>query len=209
MRKIVGKLPKDLLQMFVEPAVSNLCVKATYTSLFMLPSIGLNLNDRLFGRFFENAFIDDLGIEHDYKYPIFCLFKVDRFDTNWKILEGNLKGKENYLHDYVCGMKDDSNLIMFVFECSAKFRSDYIKYLGGQYSQFSDFYKKFFTRTLYTNRNLSIENPAWSVIIKSDSFRRKLEELVGEKVERLGEYWPKYKSEREIYRYNIQIEQKC
>ena len=207
MKRLIDKLPKDMLQMFEEPKISRLCGKATYTSLFLLPAVGLNLNDRLFARFFENAFIDDFGMKHDYKYPVFCLFRVERFDTSWRILEGTMKGKENYLFDYTLGMYEDAHLVMFVFECAAKFRSDYTKYLNGDYSQFSEFYKKFFTKTLYANKTLTIENPAWSVITKSDAFRKKLEELVGQKIDKQAEYWPKYESEREVYRFNKQIEE--
>ena len=190
----------DLTQAYVEPEVSKLCNKATYSTLFLLPSLGISLSDRYLARYFLNAFIDDLAIKHDFQNPLFLLFQTSKFDENWKMYEKFLRNKENFVYEYNCGMKDEKFLVMFVFEFPSLFKEDYVHFLNGKYSSFSDFYCKFIQKIIPLGGD-QVENPAWGAIRKTDTLKAKIEDIIGQSISKYREYWPQYKPEREIYRY--------
>jgi hypothetical protein len=64
---------------------------------------------------------------------------------------------------------------MMVFRIPSKYVSDYISFLDGKYSKFSDDYKKLFPQFTYNEKAMPIESTIWRVIHKSDALRKELE----------------------------------
>jgi hypothetical protein len=182
--------------------------KRTKTSHFMMPSI-FPSNSILGTEYFVNAFVDDGGYEHRLDRVIFVLFKTDARDPKWQMLNQRLRAKTEYILEYFCGLQDGKHLIMMVFRIPEKFINDYINFLDGKYSKFSEEYKKLFPRHAYNERNQPIESTIWRVIHKSEDLKKELEKFFtvdtkGTHQTKFGpddELWgipePKY----EVYRY--------
>jgi hypothetical protein len=140
----------------------------------MMPSIFPN-NSLMGTEYFVNAFIDDGGFPHTMDRVIFVLFKTDIKNQKWQMLSQRLRGKTEYLLEYFCGIQDNRHLIMMVFKIPDKYTNDYINFLDGKYSKFSDAYKKLFPQFTYNDKAMPIESTIWRVIHKSDVLKKELE----------------------------------
>jgi hypothetical protein len=91
------------------------------------------------------------------------------------MLTQRLRTKGEYILEYFCGIQDGKHLIMMVFRIPDKYINDYINFLDGKYSKFSDDYKKLFPQHTYNERAQPIESTIWRVIHKSESLKKELE----------------------------------
>lgn len=148
--------------------------KRTKTSHFMMPSVFPNYS--LTGtEYFVNAFVDDAGFKHCLDRVLFVLFKTDPKAPKWITVAQRLRVKSEYLLEYFCGIQDNKHLIMMVFRIPDKYSTDYINFLDGKYSKFSEDYKKLFPRHAYNERAQPIESTIWRVIHKSEELKKELE----------------------------------
>jgi len=148
--------------------------KRTKTSHFMMPSVFPN-NSLMGTEYFVNAFLDDEGFKHTLDHVIFVLFKADVKSPKWQMLAQRLRAKSEFILEYFCGIQDKKHLLMMVFRIPDKFTNDYINFLDGKYSKFSDDYKKLFPQFTYNEKAMPIESTVWRVIHKSDVLRKELE----------------------------------
>jgi hypothetical protein len=148
--------------------------KRTKTSHFLMPSVFPN-NSLMGTEYFVNAFIDDGGFRHTLDRVIFVLFKTDVKNQKWGMLAQRLRSKAEYLLEYFCGIQDNKHLIMMVFKIPEKFINDYVHFLDGKYSRFSEEYKKLFPKHAYNEKAQPIESTIWRVIHKSEELKRELE----------------------------------
>jgi hypothetical protein len=148
--------------------------KKTKTSHFMMPAVFPN-NSLMGTEYFVNAFLDDYGFGHTLDRVIFVLFKTDVKNQKWQMLTQRLRTKGEYILEYFCGIQDGKHLIMMVFRIPDKYINDYINFLDGKYSKFSDDYKKLFPQHTYNERAQPIESTIWRVIHKSESLKKELE----------------------------------
>lgn len=174
----------------------------TKTTHFLLPGLHISGNMQIFTKYFVNAYIDDGFITHIVKNPVFCLFKTKVFDQNWKNFEAAIKSSPRCIYEYNVGKNDDDYLVMFLFEFPSAYRSDYFKFIEGEYSQFSGLYKKLFSETAIDSTGQKIENPLYGVVNKTSSFKRSLEHVVGAPIDSRYEYWEKWSTDREVFRKN-------
>lgn len=191
----------------------------TKTTQFMLPSISIDIKNRIVFKFFINSFLDDKKIEHNYTRPIFVLFGVkDYKDREWNKVYSALVLSKDYIYDYDCGVKDGVNLVMMVFTVPFEYEKDYYNFKKGRYSRFSPSYKEKFSKT--TSDNTAKESVIWQIINKSPKLKRELEkefglnegELDKPTIIRNGkekkiyppaeEIWDIPRKEREYYRYS-------
>ncbi len=191
--------------------------KYTKTTQFMLPSIDVDIRNRMIFKFFINSYLDDKEFNHSHTRPIFILFGVKDFkDKDWDKVYVSLALSKNYLMDYDCGMQDTINLVMMVFQVPEEFAEDYYHFKQGRYSKFSKNYKNKFSR--YISEDSEKESIIWQIIHKSHKLKRELEKEfdlnIGEFdkptiIEKDGnrntyqaeEIWDLPRKEREYYRY--------
>jgi hypothetical protein len=195
---------------FVTP-VSLYDGKYTKTTQFMLPAVGLNIRNRLIFNYFLNAYIEDKGHRHEYKRPIFVLFGVKDFkDKEWQKVYVALVKSPNYIDDYDCGIQDDKNLVMMVFQVPDEFEMDLYKFKRGRYSMFSEKYKDKFPKFVGDDEGVGKESIIWQVINKTEALKRQIEEEFGMDEGELDlptdgvvakEIWDIPRKNREYYRY--------
>jgi len=148
--------------------------KRTKTTHFLLPTVFPN-SSLTGSEFFVNAFVDDNGFKHTLDRVLFCLFKVDVRNPKWVSLSQKLKAKGEFLLDYFCGIQDGRHLIMMIFKIPDKHLNEYILFLEGKYSKFSEDYKKLFPRKVYNENGATIDSTIWSVLYKTPELKEKLE----------------------------------
>ena len=181
-----------------EEILDGTFTKATH---FLLPGLHLSKLEN-FHKFFVNAFLEDEELTHIIKNPVFVLCRTKVFNDVWKRFESNIKAYPRCMYEYNIGKWEDDYLIMFLFEFPIAYRSDYFKFCEGEYSQFSENYKKLFVPTITNEKGQEIENSLYGIIYKTPTFKKKLENLIDEKINPEKEYWEKWKPEREIFRKN-------
>lgn len=175
----------------------------TKTTHFLLAGLGINPNSNIFKNHFLNTYIDDAGLEHNLRNPLFLLLKTREFDDSWKKLEAILKSMKFFVMEYDVGMDRDNYLVMFVFEFPEIYAPDYYKFLAGEYSKFSAPYKRLFKKEFTNDRGVVVENTIYGVVYKTPTLKKRIESRIGETFPTEAEYWEQMAPEREIYRYNI------
>jgi hypothetical protein len=189
--------------------------KYTKTTQFMLPSIGLNVRNKLIFRYFINSYLDDKGHRHQYERPIFVLFGVTNFtDRDWQKVYAALAKSSNYRGDYDCGIQDGKNLVMMVFKVPDEFEQDYYNFKRGRYSKFSELYKEKFPEFIGDEEGTTKRSLIWQVLHRDPELARQLEELFGMDEGELDrptngiharEIWDLPRKNREYYRYTENI----
>lgn len=174
--------------------------KFTKATHFLLPGLHISTNLKNFTRYFVNSFINDEGIEHIVRNPLFVLFKTKAFDEDWEEFAKSLKKSPRCVYEYVVGKFEDDYLVMFLFEYPIAYREDYYKFLEGKYSQFSEHFKKLFEKTYTNEKGEEIEHSLYGVVNKTPTFKKRLEKLIDEPIDPSGEYWAKPTEEREVFR---------
>lgn len=203
-----------LKQEFLTP-VSIYDGKYTKTTQFMLPSVGVNVKNKLIFKYFINSYLDDKGKVHDYERPVFVLFGVKDFnDKDWQKVYAALLRSPNYKGDYDCGIQDELNLVMLVFKVPDDFESDYYHFKRGRYSRFSDAYKEKFPRFIGDDDNKGKESIIWQVINRSPILRKQIEDEFNMPEGELDkatdgtfakDIWDIPRKNREYYRYESSI----
>lgn len=146
------------------------------TTLFLLPMINLSHRMRAMTKYLKNAFLDDGGIEHDFKRPIFLLMKVkDYKDRDWidftkSVLNMDVASKA-YLMDYSIGREDGHDLVMYVFDVPDEWASDLERFKLGQFSKISDKFKKKFPQYVYLSNGEKRESQQWGAMNKSEALK--------------------------------------
>lgn len=179
--------------------------KYTKTTQFMLPSVGINVKNKLIYKYFINSYLDDKQHRHEYVRPIFVLFGIVDFnERDWGRVYSALVKSANYIGDYDCGMQEDKNLVMVVFRVPDEFENDYYHFKRGRYSKFSSAYKEKFPRYLDDDGSTSRESIIWQAIHKSPDLIKQLEEIFDTPEGHwndAAEIWDKPRKNREYYRY--------
>lgn len=177
--------------------------KFTKTSQFMVPAIGINVTNPLVFRFFENAFLTDLGHKHNYERPIFMLFSIPDFnDINWKKVYNTLITSKNFITEYDIGVQNGKFLLMMVFSIPKEFEQDYYNFRAGKYSKFSKKYRENFPEFL--DKTKKKKNIHWEIINKDPRLKEQIQKTFSLEDGVLtdeDEIWDAPRKEREYYRF--------
>jgi len=146
------------------------------TSKFCLPMVDLHCSGKALSRYLVNAYLDDLGLEHDIEQSLFLLFSVrSQKDKMWRdfcdIFSARGSHRKFYVTDYYVGKKGNSDLIMYVLQIPNKWQSDFELFKKGRYSLFSKEYRSLFPKTVQLNTGEKVEGKEWGIINKS-AFRK-------------------------------------
>lgn len=145
-------------------AVRERIIKANKSLHFLVPMLGITYGQHKYN--IINSYIGDrLHREKIHNYHIFLLCKLK--DVRLEVLEGY---QEHYNVD---------EGVMYVFRVLQKYEEDYLKFILGQYSQFSSDYKQEIMRLLPTPYT---QSPVFKVITKSPEAKLIIEEKVGQSI---------------------------
>lgn len=120
------------------------------STMFLLRGLGLEVSS-LAKYGFISAYVDD--IDHDIKYErgVYLLFKPKIVDELQRFLMSEYGKAEGFSH----GLKEDydylGGYVVAAYVFPNKYREDYEKFLMGEYSKFSDAYKKLFPKEITLN----------------------------------------------------------
>jgi hypothetical protein len=174
---------------------------STYSTLFLIPAFDIELNSKVF-EMFENAFVDHQDFMHLYERPLFCLFKVGEKEiSKFQEITPLLISNPNFVYTYCAGRTNNFYLFMYVFECPEPYKIDYDKFLEGKYSEFSLALKSKFNNKVMLTNGVQDESPIYGALFKTSDMRRKMEAIVGQRIDVNGEFWPAPKDEFEIFNY--------
>lgn len=142
------------------------------TTYFALPFIDLSVDGNICGRYIRNAYIDDMGIEHDFIRPLFVLFRVRNLkEKPWADFCKLNSQRDVYITDYYVGQEGEDTLVMYVFQVPEKWGADYQLFKMGQYSQMSGAYKSKFPQYSYTPSGDKREMRMWGILNKSEALK--------------------------------------
>ena len=221
MTKIKGTTLDALLEQDFRPKESIFNGRYTKTALFLLKMVDLNLQHSFMQKYLYNAFLDDQEYKHDYKQPIFLLFKCKSFEEkDFRTLIKTIQELPYFKHSYSCGKQDGFYLTMIVLETPQDLKQDYLHFKASRYSQMSNYYKKLFPKEIEDSRGKA-ESIVWGALNKSDKLKDRVAKLLcpmkDDKVtpldpadfaefrkhlDTLPEIWDAIDEETEIYRYS-------
>lgn len=139
-------------------------IKSNKSLYFLLPMIKINY--LYYKHNVINSYISDRKNRPDINnYHIFLLTKK---------LDEKLRGIKTYKEHY-----EVNEGIMYVFKIPEEFEEDYLKFILGQYSQFSSAYKQQIIRLLPEPYDKRTE---FKVIMKSPEAKAVIEEKVGQSI---------------------------
>ena len=137
-------------------------VKYNKTVHFLLPMLGLQLG---YFSTLVNCYISDKNRPDIDNYHLFLLYKYK---------DDKIRGIEGFRTEY---RTDDGH--MYVFRIHPDFEEDYLKFILGKYSEFSEGYKKQINRLLpkpVPNQNV------FKVIMKTPEAKKVIEERIGQSI---------------------------
>lgn len=173
----------------------------TYSSLFLPPAFDLNFDSEIYD-YFVNAYIDDDEKSHSYKRPLFVLMETSHSLQKFSEVDRILRDNRNFVYTYFVGADADKFYYMYVFECPDEFRYDYDCFLRGEYSKFSTKYKSRFSKMIPSG-NSWVESPLFGVIYKTSTHKKKVEHLLGERLDKEQEFFGQPDRKIEVFRYKI------
>ena len=178
----------------------------TYSSLFLPPAFNIPFDSTL-AAYLVNTYIDDAGLKHSFKRPYFVLLQANDISENFKELDRELKENQYFVYDYYVGSNEDgSMLFMYVFECPNELRTDYDKFLKGEYSKFSANFKSRFAKIVPDIHGKYIQSPLYGVLYKTPEWKKKIEGIIcdpneNEHLDANQEFFGKPEEKFEIFRY--------
>lgn len=172
----------------------------SYTTLFMLPMYEVYMDSTRY-KHFINGYVDDVGLRHCFKRPLFILIKYEAHTESLLEITNYLMSKKSFVYSYLAGTEGNSLLKMFVFECPNQFRTDYDHFLKGKYSKFSAHLQQKFNQFIKSIDGSAMESPLFGAIHKTSTFKKTVEKILDERLSPNQEYFGELKNEFEIFRY--------
>lgn len=194
---------KDVTALKIVSPESKFTGDNTYTSLFILPAYDIFLSASRH-KHFVNAYIDDRLLRHCFKRPLFFLVRYEAHTEALLELTKYLRSKKGFVYTYLAGTEGKALLRMFVFECPAHYRQDYDHFLKGQYSKFSLNYKDQFVETIRDISGAAFESLMYGAIYKTTTHKKKMERIMGERLNNEQEFFGALKPEFEVFRFKKQ-----
>ncbi len=153
--------------------------KITYTTLFLVPILGIN--EGYLKRFnFINGYLNDVNHEVEYENCIYLVFKPVNLTEFELFVKAEKKRMKNYfVEDYDCGY----GFVVIVYKVPDPFLKDYKLFLEGKYSKVSKEFMKLFPEIKSTVDEEGLERVDHSlyfhVFNKSLALRNYWEEKLG------------------------------
>lgn len=122
-------------------------VKKTITSIFMVPTLGID-KDAIKTNGFINAYCRDGGRDIQYENCIYILFRPEDLDEFREFLDGEYERTKSVIDDY----DYDGGYVVVVYELDQKFKKDFTLVKEGLYSKTSPEFQKKFSKIVKIKR---------------------------------------------------------
>jgi hypothetical protein len=165
---------------------------------FLLPYLGLDTNTLLdFG--LVNTYLADHISQYQWDNNIHLLFNQPKYNSKFNRFIEDLEKHPQYIDSYdVIG----DGTLMVVFSLEEILDVLYL-FKKGKYSEFpEEFKEKYFPK--YTSTG--VLSHRWKVFQKHEDMKKVIEQKVGEKLPKDAEVWDIPIPEKEIYKFNENVE---
>ncbi len=186
----IGDLMNELMEM--TPNRSKTYLLPLIIKHFNIPE---NINHN-----FINCFIFDRDNFHD--NCIYLLYKYDIRNPNFTKFEYELSKKKGYVTHY--DLVD--NLILFVLEIPEPYLDDYVHYIHGLYSHYSESSKQIILNYYYKKIPNNVYNKVRQILYKDSQLKLEIEKMLGVSLSsdsELGSILDDISETIDITKYNI------
>lgn len=170
-------------------------VKKTITSIFMVPTLGIN-KELLLNNGFINGYSRDGNRDVQYESSIYLLFKPTDLDKFKDFLDGEYERTKSVIDDY----DYEDGYVVIVYELDQKFKKDFSLVKEGLYSKTSTEFQSKFPKIVKIKRNgLSKDEISlqYRVFNKTEDLRKYWEEKLGMEFEEDWEVWDGFDLDKE------------
>lgn len=170
-------------------------VKSTYTTLFLLPALGLNADELSPNLGFMDGFLSDKDRPTLLSHPVFALFRPEDLKAFQEFVEKEYRLNPALMEDY----DYDGGFVVLLYQYPKDFRLDYKKFEKGKYSKFSpdfsDTFPKFEKADSWNNPNIPQISFQRMVYLRAPVLVEFIEDAIGQSIG--SECWGVPDKERE------------
>lgn len=171
-------------------------LKRTITSIFIVPTLGIN-RDSLRNNGFLNGYFQDGGKEVQYDKSVYLLFHPDSLDKFKIFLDGEYERTKTIIDDY----DYNGGFVVLVYKLDDKFKSDFGLVKLGKYSKTSKEFQALFPKIVKVVQNkvqkdeISLQ---YRIFNKTEDLRNYWSELLDIDFDDSMEVWQGWIDEKEI-----------
>lgn len=175
-------------------------VKRTITSIFMVPTLGIN-KELLKDNGFINGYSRDGNREIQYEGSIYLLFKPKDLDKFREFLDGEYERTKTVIDDY----DYENGFVVVVYELNSKFKKDFALIREGLYSKTSEQFQAIFPKIVKIKNNglnkdeISLQ---YRVFNKTEDLKKYWEDKLGIEFDEEWEVWDGFQIENETLNLN-------
>ena len=170
-------------------------VKKTITSIFMVPTLGIN-KELLKDNGFINGYCRDGNREIQYEGSIYLLFKPKSLDKFRAFLDGEYERTKDVIDDY----DYEDGFVVVVYELNKKFKKDFNLVREGLYSKTSSEFQAKFSKIIKIKSDGSYRDEIslqYRVFNKTEDLKTYWEEKLGIEFEDDWEVWDGFELDKE------------
>lgn len=170
-------------------------VKKTITSIFMVPTLGID-KDAIKANGFINGYSRDGGRDVHYENCIYILFKPEDLDLFREFLDGEYERTKSLIDDY----DYDGGYVVVVYELDQKFKKDFALIKEGLYSKTSPEFQAKFSKIVKIKRGglhkdeISLQ---YRVFNKTEDLKKYWEDKFGMEFDDDWEVWDGFDLDKE------------
>lgn len=171
-------------------------LKRTITSIFIVPTLGIN-RESLKNNGFLNGYVQDGGKEVQYEKSVYLLFHPDSLDKFKVFLDGEYERTKTIIDDY----DYDGGFVVLVYKLDDRFKSDIGLVKLGKYSKTSKEFQALFPKIVKVVQNkiqkdeISLQ---YRIFNKTEDLRNYWSELLDIDFDDSMEVWQGWIDEKEI-----------
>jgi hypothetical protein len=170
-------------------------VKKTITTIFMVPTLGID-KDTIKANGFMNGYCKDGNRDVQYENCIYILFKPTDLDKFRDFLDGEYERTKSLIDDY----DYDGGFIVIVYELDKKFKKDFTLVKKGLYSKTSPEFQAKFSKIVKIKRiglqkdEISLQ---YRVFNKTEDLRKYWEDKFDMEFDEEWEVWDGFDLDKE------------
>lgn len=175
-------------------------VKKTITSIFMVPTLGID-KDLLKDNGFINGYCRDGNRDIQYEGSVYVLFKPKSLDKFREFLDDEYERTKSIIDDY----DYESGYIVVVYELNSKFKKDFGLVREGLYSRTSEQFQAVFPKIVKIKRGglhkdeISLQ---YRIFNKTEDLKKYWEDKLGVEFDEDWEVWDGFQIENETLNLN-------
>lgn len=175
-------------------------VKKTITSIFMVPTLGIN-KELLKSNGFINGYFKDGSRDIQYQGSVYLLFKPEKLDAFREFLDGEYERTKSIIDDY----DYNDGYVVVVYELDKKFKKDFALVKEGIYSKTSREFQELFSKIVKIKHaglhrdEISLQ---YRIFNKTEDLKQYWEDKLGVDFEEEWEVWHGFDFDNETLNLN-------